>query len=281
MDFIAILNTLTWLISAFVLFFIGKTVYGLFHRDIKINHVLLEEDNVAFAVSLTGYYAALICAIGAAIVGPSNGMVADLIDIFSYGLLAIVLLNISAIINDMLILTQFKIKKEILKDRNLGMGIIEGANYLSTGLIVYGSIVGEGGGYVTAIAFWAISQFIFFLASKAYNFILPYDIHKEIEKDNVAVGVGYAGALISIAYLIKTAVEHDFVSWYNHLADLGLDATIGFLFLPLARFLTDKILLPTRNLTDEIVNQEHPNVGAALIEAFAYIGGAILIGWTL
>ena len=34
-------------------------------------------------------------------------------------------------------------------------------------------------------------------------------------------------------------------------------------------------------LTDEIINQEKPNVGAALVEAFAYIGGSVLITWAL
>ena len=52
---------------------------------------------------------------------------------------------------------------------------------------------------------------------------------------------------------------------------------IGLLFLPLVRWLTDKILLPGRNLTDELINQEKPNTGAGLIEAFAYIGGSVLI----
>jgi hypothetical protein len=47
------------------------------------------------------------------------------------------------------------------------------------------------------------------------------------------------------------------------------------------RLVTDKILLPGERLTDEIVNQEKPNVGAALVEAFAYIGGSVLITWCL
>ena len=63
--------------------------------------------------------------------------------------------------------------------------------------------------------------------------------------------------------------------------DVALDTSIGLVLLPLARFLADKILLPGQKLTDEIVNQERPNHGAALIEAFAYIGGSILICWSL
>lgn len=276
-----ILNTLTYLGAAFILFLIGKFTFKITHPKLDVNHVLLEDDNVAFAASMTGYYAAIICVLGGAIIGPQSDIVTELIDIFSYGLLAIVLLQISAVINERVLFPKFNIKKEILTDRNLGTGIIEGANYLATGIILYGAIIGEGGGYHTAIAFWAISQVLFWLASKLYQLITPYNIHEEIEKDNVAVGVGFAGALIAIALLIKTGVQGDFVSWQDSLITVAVDTSAGFLLLPLARFLTDKILLPTRSLTDEIVNQEHPNVGAALIEAFAYIGGAVLIGWSL
>lgn len=281
MELFEVLNTLTYLASAFLLFFIGKMAYGIFNKNVNVNRELVDNDNVAFSTSMVGYYAGLVTALGGAIIGPSNGMINDLINIGIYGFLAIILLNISAKINDKFIFSGFFMSKEILTDRNLGTGIIEAANYFSTGLIIHGAVTGQGGGIITAVVFWAVAQVLFFLAAKVYNLITPYNIHEEIEKDNVAVGVGYAGALIAIAFLIKTGIKGDFESWYDHFLTLGIDVSIGFVFLPIARFLTDKILLPTRNLTDEIVNQEHPNVGAALVEAFAYIGGAVLISWTL
>ena len=74
---------------------------------------------------------------------------------------------------------------------------------------------------------------------------------------------------------------HDFEDWISSIEDIAFDVTIGFILLPVARWFADKILLPGRKLTDEIVNQEHPNNGAALIEAFAYIGGSMLITWAL
>ena len=74
---------------------------------------------------------------------------------------------------------------------------------------------------------------------------------------------------------------HDFESWTLTLQDVAVDVGIGLIFLPIVRLLADKILLPGKNLTDEIINQEHPNSGAALVEAFAYIGGSILITWVI
>ena len=287
-----ILTTDAYLISAFLLFFIGKVIYQIFHPGIKVNYQLVEEDNFAFAISYVGYYIGLLLTIGAAVIGDSESdgtssidLIDHLINIGIYGLLGILLLNLAVIINDKVIFSKFKVKHELIVDKNVGTGIIEAGNSIATGLIILGAIhgegYGEGGPIVTAILYWLLGQIIMFVVSKVYNAITPYDIHDHIEKKNAAVAIGYAGALIAVANLIRFSLMHDFDSWVVTLEDVGIDTAIGLLLLPIVRFLADKILLPGQNLTDEIVNQEHPNHGAALIEAIAYIGGSILITWSL
>lgn len=279
------LTTLIYILATFVLFIIGKVVYQLFHPKVKIGHELVENDNLAFAFAHVGYFIGLLLAIGSAVLGESDGLIEDLINIGIYGGLSIILLNLSIIINDKLILTKFDIKKEILEDKNVGTGIVEGANAIATGLIVLGAIHGEGHGdggpILTAVLYWLLGQVLLFVTTKVYNLITPYDIHEHIAKNNTAVAVGYAGAIIAIANLIRFALMHDFQSWLITLEDVGIDVAIGLIFLPIARLLADKILLPGKNLTDEIVNQDEPNVGAALVEAFAYAGGSMLIVWAL
>lgn len=280
-----LLATLIYIVASFVLFMIGKFAYQMFHPKVKVGWELVENDNLAFAIAHVGYFTGLLLAIGSAVMGTSDGLVADLINIAIYGALSIILLNISLIINDKILFSKFDMKKEILEDRNIGTGVIDAANSIATGLIVLGAITGEGAGFggpiVTAILYWLLGQFILYLTTLIYNWITPYDIHEHIEKDNIAVGVGYAGAVIAIANLIRNALMHDFESWSVTLQDVAFNVGIGFVFLPLARFMADKILLPGRKLTDEIVHQEQPNIGAAVVEAFAYIGGSMLIVWAL
>ncbi len=281
-----ILATLIYIAVSFVLFLIGKFAYQLFHPKVRVSWELVENDNLAFAMAHVGYFIGLLLAIGSAVMGDSDaGLIADLINIGIYGLLSIILLNLSLIINDKLLFSKFDMKKEILEDRNVGTGVIEAGNAVATGLIVLGAIHGEGfgvgGPIVTAVLYWVLGQGILFLTTLIYNWMTPYDIHEHIEKDNIAVGVGYAGAVVAIGNLIRNALMHDFISWYVTLEDVAFNVIVGFLFLPIARFLADKILLPGQNLTDEIVNQENPNVGAAVVEAFAYIGGSVLIVWAL
>lgn len=275
-----ILSAITYLAAAFLLFYVGKLVYQLFNRQINIKDELVEKDNFAFAIAHTGYFVGLLLAIGSAIIGPSSGLVEDLIDIFIYGMLAIILLNVSLIINDKVILRKFSSTKEIITDRNEGIGVVQAASAIATGLIIMGAVSGEGGGIVTALVFWAIGQIVMIITTRVYNWITPYDIHEQLEKDNVAVGIGYAGALVALGNLIRFGLMADFESWTISLSNVGIEVVIGLILLPVVRFLTDKILLPGQRLSAELT-QEKPNIGAGLIEAFAYVGGSVLITWCI
>jgi uncharacterized membrane protein YjfL (UPF0719 family) len=277
----AILATLVYLVVAFLLFYIGKRAYQLIHRKVDVQYELVENDNLAFAVAHTGYFIGLLAALGGALMGESHGFLLDMLDMCIYGVLAIVLMNLSIIVNDKIVLRKFSVYKEILEDKNVGTGVVEGAMAVATGLVILGSISGEGGGILTALAYWVIGQAILIITAFVYNWITPYDIHEHIEKDNVAVGIGFAGALIAVGNLVRFALMHDFEGWIITVETVAIDAGIGLVFLPIARWIADKILLPGQKLTDELINQEHPNIGAGVIEAFAYIGGSVLITWCL
>ena len=274
-------SSLVYLAACFVVFVAGHLVFILFRRSYNIKDELVEKDNAAFALVLCGYYLGLTFSIGGVIAGPSAGMESDLIDILVYGPLAIILLNLSALINDRFILSEFDIRKEILQDQNCGTGVVEFAVFVATGLNIFGALYGQGGSVFTAIAFWALGQTVLVLVGKYYNLITQYNIHEQIEKDNVAVGIGFAGALIGIGNLLRAASAEHFISWEANLITFGLYMVVGLILLPVARVLTDRILLPGRSLADELVNQVKPNQGAAFLEASSYIGASFLITWCI
>lgn len=197
--------------------------------------------------------------------------------------MSIVLLQISTFLGNKFILPKFEIKKEIIEDRNEGTGIIEAVFYISNGLILYGSLIGESTtltqGIITFIGYWFIGNVMLIIASKIYNLWLGYNIHDEIEKDNVAAGVAFAGALLAISIVIMNALIEPFTDWTTTLVDVSVQMILGSLLLPIMRIFADKVLLPGQKLTDEIIHQEKPNIGTGLIEAFAYTGSAILITW--
>ncbi len=270
-----------YLAAVFVLFLIGKLVYDKLHPGFVLKKELFERDNFAVALAVVGYYLGLVLALGGVLAGESFELASDLFDIFFFGLLAIVLINISAFLNDKLVLYRFDNEKEIIQDRNAGTGAVEAGNHIANGLIVAGALHGEDVDLVVVVVFWALGQLALILAGLIYDRLTSFDLHAEIEKDNVAVGVAFAGLLIGLGNLVGLSVSGDFVSWADDLTSFAIFLGMALVLLPVVRVVTDKVLVPGVRLTDELVNQETPNVGAGAIEAFSYVAASMLIGWAI
>lgn len=278
-------HSLGYVLTAFIIFYIGKLGYKLVNSTTNVTHELIEKDNFAFILSYVGYFVGLVIILGGAIIGESHGFVQDLIQISTYSLLGIVLLHISIRLSNLIILPKFHIKKEIIEDQNAGTGVIEASIYIANALILYGALIGESPslqeGLVTFVSYWVIGNIMLMISAKVFALWMNFDVHDHIEKDNVAVGVSFSGAILALGIIIMNALLDPFIDWTTTIIDVSLQTVLGCILLPIMRFLTDKVLLPGRKLTDEIINQETPNIGAGLLEAFAYVGSAILITWSL
>lgn len=241
----------------------------------SVDDELTQKDNVAFAVSIGGYFVATTIVYVGALLGPSKGMFQDLIAVGGYSILGIILLNLSRYINDKCILYKFSNVKEIITDQNVGTGAVQFGSYVASGLIVAGAINGEGGGIVTAVAFFLLGQLALVLFTRFYNVITPFDIHEEIEKDNVAAGVAFGGALIALGVILMKGASGDFISWQHNLKTFGLDALLIFILLPIVRIFFDKIIIPKSDLNHEIKNDK--NLGAGILEALVMISFAVIL----
>ena len=274
------LRGFTYLAVVLVLLVIGKLVYDGLHRRFVLRTELVEKDNLAVALAVAGYYLGLVIVLGGVVSGPASfNMFDDVIGLVIFGVLGIVLLNLSAWINDKVVFSKFDNEKEIVEDRNAGMGAVEGGNYVAVGLITAGAMSGEGG-LLPGLVFWVLGLFALIVAGLLYDKITSYDLHEQIEKDNVAVGVAFAGVLVGFGNIIRLAGDGDFVSWNESLTEFGYYTVVGLILLPLIRIFADKVLLPGASLSDELV-QDRPNLGAGFIEAVSYLAASMLIGLTL
>ena len=274
------LRGFTYLAVVLVLLVIGKLVYDGLHRRFVLRTELVEKDNLAVALAVAGYYLGLVIVLGGVVSGPASfNMFDDVIGLVIFGVLGIVLLNLSAWINDKVVFSKFDNEKEIVEDRNAGMGAVEGGNYVAVGLITAGAMSGEGG-LLPGLVFWVLGLVALIVAGVLYDKITSYDLHEQIEKDNVAVGVAFAGVLVGFGNIIRLAGDGDFVSWNESLTEFGYYTVVGLILLPLIRIFADKVLLPGASLSDELVGAP-PNLGAGFIEAVSYLAASMLIGLTL
>ena len=81
--------------------------------------------------------------------------------------------------------------------------------------------------------------------------------------------------------IVLHASAGNFIFWAVNVQDFAIEVVAGLILLPIVRTIADVILLPGQKLTDEIANQEHPNLGAGFIEAASYVGASFLIVWSL
>ncbi len=265
---------------------IGKLVRDLLTRY-KINEELTDKNNASVGVALAGYYVALAIAIAGVLAGAGTGdLWKDAVLVGVYSLVAIVLLNISALVNNKLILYKFDNQKELVDDQNSGTGATMAGSYLATGLIVNAAVSGEAAGewwkgLLACLIFFALGQVVLVLAGLWYQLITKYDIHKVIGDDkNVAAGIGFGGFLFAIGYVVKAAMTGDTASAGSivslvDLVSFAMYVVIAFVLLTIGRLITDKVFLPKAKISDEIGNQG--NIAAAAIAAAIYIVIAVLI----
>jgi uncharacterized membrane protein YjfL (UPF0719 family) len=259
---------------------LGKWLYDALHRRFVLRTELVEKDNLAVALAVSGYYLGLVIVLGGVVSGPASfSVIDDVIGLVIFGVLGTVLLNLSAWVNDAVVFSKFDNEREIVEDRNAGMGAVEAGNYVAVGLITAGAMSGEGG-LVPGLVYWLAGLVALIVAGLLYDKMTSYDLHDEIEKDNVAVGVAFAGVLIGFGNIIRLAGEGDFVSWNQSLTEFGYYTVVGLFLLPLVRLFADKVLLPGASLSDELV-KDRPNLGAGVLEAVSYVAASMLIGLTL
>ena len=270
------------LLVILLVFFIAKIVYDLL-TPYKLSVQLTTEDNKAAAVSFAGY----MFGVGIVVFGVYTSepeavgftatridLLRDLLDVLIWSAIGIVLLNIARFVNDKLLLRKFDNVKEIVTDRNIGTGAVEMGGYIGAALIIRAALYGEDvsfvAGVVGTLIYFVVGQLGFIVFSWIYQLISRYDLHAEIERDNISAGVAFGASMIAIAILLS-----GFIVRFDSLPGFLLWFVASLFFLLVSRYIVDKLLLPGALLDEEI--SEDQNWGAALIEGGVAIIIALLI----
>ncbi len=258
----------------FVLFLLAKWFKDLL-SPYKINDELTKTDNLAIALTMSGYYLGTAAIFVGALFGPTQGMQADLLAVGGYSLLGLALLNASRWFNDKVILRKFCDTHQLVAERNVGVGAVQFGVYVATGLIAAGAVSGQGGGVISSLVFFVLGQISLFIFTLIYEKFSPYDIHEELEKKNIACGVAFGGHLIALSIVVMNATSGDFQDWKTDLTMFGAANIIAFIFLPFIRVVMDRLVVRGSSLGREI--KEDRNIGAGFLEATIAISFAIIL----
>ena len=294
---------LSALLLSLGLLFIGLTIFAKFSAY-DHDEALTQSDNPAVGWVTFGYLSGLLIVLATILGmdvehdGQSNVMVYDLLELLIYGFLAIVLLKVSGVLNDRLILGQFDNRKELVDDRNQGVGVCVLGSYIASALIISGALYGEGRSIdpnrfwdtlgkdvVSVLVYFAVGQLLLVVFAKLYQRVAGGDVLTAMEADyeeegrtvggNNAAGTALGLNLIAFGIMLLGAgyTEHEDV--VSMAKDYALFAALGLFVLPMWQVFADKVMLHNADLRKEIY--EDRNLNAALIEGISVIGLALIL----
>ncbi len=288
----AFVNTLEFFPRGLVYVALGLIILVLskFINDVvthyRIDEEVVQKGNTAIALGLSGYFLGVILVfVGAAYqpfglivsdgLGFNREFAFDVLRVFLYSLAGIAALNLVRLLTEYLVLYKFSVRRELVEGQNVAIGAVEFGISIAIGLLIAGSISGSGGGPDVSLAFFGMGLVVLILFTLFYELTTPFNIHEEIEKNNLAVGITLGGNLIAIGLVIFKAVFGDFLGWSEGIAQLLTFAVAGFVLLYLLRLIIDLALLPSTKVSDELVTGQ--NIGVAFIESTIVISAALVL----
>lgn len=167
------------------------------------------------------------------------------------GLLSLVVFIFTALRSvDWVILNRINNDNAVISN-NIAVGVTEGVILFATGLISYGSLLGEGH-ITTSWVFFAIGQLLFILLVAAMEHVI-HPSHKaktELENGNLPSALIVSSMVISVAMFIKTGIAGDFTGYTADITylfeTLGVQLAVFFLYL----FIAEPLLLMSMKLED-------------------------------
>ncbi|MBQ4834040.1 DUF350 domain-containing protein [Pseudoalteromonas sp. MMG010] len=246
--------------------------------NLHANDEITERDNFAFGIS----FAAGLVALAIVLTGVSSGAFAEslqqeALQMFAYGVLAIVLIKLGHFFQDKVALRKVSLHNEIVKG-NVTAAVIDFGHVVSVAIVIRSALlwVATDGwhGLPIVVAAFIIGSLVLLLVSQ-YRVQLFKRTNKNgdclqqaIIDDNLAVGIRYAGYLIGSALAITAAsgiapyvadnINASLLYW-------ALSAVVCLIAFIILHVVTIKIILSGCDISDEVNRQK--NVGVATISA--------------
>ncbi len=165
---------------------------------------------------------------------------------------------------------------------NVAAGIAAGSHYVAIGIFASRAVAGSDlRGLGLSVAFFALAQVTHMAFVALFRALTVYDDSEQIEGENTAAAISYAGVTIAVALVIGRALEGDFEGWIVSLKGFALLALWVLALYPIRQLLVQGLLLGKRprvrgGALDEAIMQDR-NQGMAAMEAGTYVAAALAI----
>jgi uncharacterized membrane protein YjfL (UPF0719 family) len=267
-------------LAVIVLLIIARGVYRLVLGQ-AMTETLIDRDNKAAAVALSGFLLGVVQVIIPILSAPSHTFWSDVKGVAAYGIGGIVAMTVAGLIFEQYSrLTGAPLREQIAQG-NLAAGIIDGAIHFASGQIVAGALTGDSGTLLPTIVFWAAGVAALIVFTHIFRYVTAYHDAELIKQGNVAAALGCAGLIVAIGMMVGYAVSGSFTGYADSFRSFGLMLLVVLVLYPVRQIIVQMLLLgggfSLRNgrLDHEIAKDQ--NVGAGLLEAIGYLATALVV----
>lgn len=261
----------------FTMGFIGK---------VDTKDELSQKDNFAYGISMAGGVAAMGIALSGAITGELAGSYSvELLGMFAYGIMGLILIKAGRYIHDKFALPAFD-KHELILNRNLSVGLVDAASVIATAIVVRAALIWVEGldvnTFIAIISAWIVSQIMLVLITRIFEW--KFSLHNAssfqntLETGHVALAIRYAGYLISTAMSVTAAsyfIIYDIQSLWLGISQWAVMSLILMACLTILTAIAKLIVLWGINRRQEV--EEQDNIGIATIELAISFSIALLL----
>jgi uncharacterized membrane protein YjfL (UPF0719 family) len=170
-----------------------------------------------------------------------------------------------------------------LETGNVSAGVSAGANYVAVGILAAPAIAGSDlQGLGLSCVFFALAMVTQAAYVALFRTLTVYDDADQIQGENLAAGLSYAGVTVAVALILARALTGgDFVGWGPALTGYCGVALSVLALYPVRQLLVQGVVLgraPTLRggALDHAIGVER-NAGLAALEALAYLATAVTL----
>jgi len=170
-----------------------------------------------------------------------------------------------------------------LETGNVAAGVAASANYVAVGILAAPAIAGSDlQGLGLSCAFFGLAVVTQAAYVGLFRALTVYDDSEQIQGENLAAALSYAGVTLSVAIVLARALTGGpFVGWGRALAGYGGVAVWVLALYPVRQLLVQGVVLgraPTvrGGALDHAIGVDR-NTGMAVLEALAYVATAVAL----
>lgn len=165
---------------------------------------------------------------------------------------------------------------------NAAAGVAAAGHQLAAGLLASRALAGHSARELgVGVAFFLLALLLHGAFVVLFRALTTYDDAEQIEGENVAAAVSYAGVAVGVALVLARALEGDFSTWLRSLLGFAAVASWALVLYPVRQLVVGGLLLRARptlrgGALDEAVGVQR-EVGVAALEAASYVAAALAV----